>query len=38
MLERNKEMGVNTRYWIDSAQERDCCGALVNAALNTRVP
>ena len=29
-----KEIGINTRYWIDSAQDRDYWRALVNAALN----
>ena len=27
-----KEMGINTRNWIDSAQDRDYWTALVNAA------
>ena len=33
-----KETGVNKRNLIDSAQDRDYWGALVNAALNLQVP
>ena len=33
-----KEIGINTRNWIDSAQDRDYWRALLNAALNLRVP
>ena len=29
-----KEMGINRRNWGDSAQHRDYCRPLVNAALN----
>jgi hypothetical protein len=32
-----KEIGINMRNWIDSAQDRDYWIALVNAALNLRV-
>ena len=28
-----KEIGVNTRIWVDSAQDRDYWRALVNASL-----
>ena len=33
-----KEIGINTRNWVDSAQDRGCCRALVIMALNLRVP
>ena len=33
-----KEIGISTRNWVDSAQDRDYWGALQNAALNLRVP
>ena len=34
-----KEIGMNTRNWVDSTQERDYWrGALVNAELTLRVP
>jgi hypothetical protein len=29
-----KEIGINTRNWVDSALDRDYWRALVNAALN----
>ena len=32
-----KEIGINTRNWVDSAQDRGYWRALVNAALNLRV-
>ena len=32
-----KEIGINTRKWVDSDQDRDYCRALVNAALNLLV-
>ena len=32
-----KEIGINTRNWVDSAQDGDYWRALVNAALNLRV-
>ena len=33
-----KEIGINTRNWVDSAQGRDYWRALENAALNLRIP
>ena len=32
-----KETGVNSRNWVDSAQDSDYWTALVNEALNLRV-
>ena len=32
-----KEIGINTRNWVDSAQDRNYWRALVNAPLNLRV-
>ena len=32
-----KEIGIDTRSWVDSAQGSDYWRALVNAALNLRV-
>ena len=33
-----KEIGIITRNWVDSAQDRDYRRALVNVALNLRIP
>ena len=33
-----KETGINTRNWVDSAQDWEYWRALVNAALDLRVP
>jgi hypothetical protein len=33
-----KEIGINTRNWVVSAEHRDYWRILVNAALNLRVP
>ena len=33
-----KEIGINTRNWVDSAQNSDYWRTLVNAALDLRVP
>ena len=33
-----KEIDINTRNWVDSAQDRNYWRALLNAALNLRVP
>ena len=32
-----KEIGNNTRNWVDSTQDRDYWRTLVNAAMNLRV-
>ena len=33
-----KEIGVNVRNWVNSAQDRDYWRAIVNVALDIRVP
>ena len=33
-----KEIGVNTKNWVDTAQDRDYWRALVNVTLNLQVP
>ena len=33
-----KEIGLNMRNWVDSAQDRGYWRVLVNVALNPRVP
>ena len=33
-----KEIDINTRNWVDSAQDRENWRALVNGALNLRAP
>ena len=33
-----REIGVNTRNWVDSTQDKDFWRALVNASVNLLVP
>ena len=33
-----QEIGIDARNWVDSSQDRNYWRALVNAALNLRVP
>ena len=33
-----EEIGINAGNWVDTTQDRDYWRALVNAALNLRVP
>ena len=33
-----KEIGINTRNWVDLSQDKDYWRTLVNAALNLQVP
>ena len=33
-----KEIGIETRNWVDCVQDREYWRALVNVALNLRVP
>ena len=33
-----EEIGINAGNWVDSTQDKDYWRALVNAALNLRVP
>ena len=33
-----EEIGINAGNWVDSAQDRNYWRALVNAALNLRIP
>ena len=33
-----EEIGINAGNWVDSAQDRNYCRALVNAALNLQIP
>ena len=36
--ENNIRMDLNTKNWVDSAQDRDYWRVLMNTALNCRVP
>ena len=33
-----KEIGINTRNWVDSGQNKDYWSVFVNAALSLKVP
>ena len=33
-----RDIGINMRKWVDSAQDRDYWRALVNVALNLWIP
>ena len=33
-----EEIGINARYWVDLAQDRDYWRAFVNSVLNLRIP
>ena len=33
-----KEIGISTRNWVDSAQDREYWRVILNVALNLRVP
>ena len=33
-----KGIGIDTENWVDSAEDRDYCRALVNVTLNPQVP
>ena len=33
-----EDIDINVGNWVDSAQDKDYCRALVNAELNLRVP
>ena len=33
-----EEIGISAGNWVDSAQDRDYWRALVNSALNLRIP
>ena len=32
-----REIGINTRNWVDSAKDRDYCRVLLNATLNFEI-
>ena len=37
-IDLEEKGGINARNWVDSAKDRNYWRALVNAALNLRVP